>query len=62
MEMNVQFLFIGNKSDLDDERLFDLHEAQQHSEQVDMRPSIATSALTGTASTASGPNSRTLSV
>jgi hypothetical protein len=29
--MNVQFLFIGNKSDLDDERRFDLPAVQQHS-------------------------------
>jgi small GTP-binding protein len=45
---NLQFLLVGNKSDLDDERQVDFPAAQQLSEQIGARAYIETSALNGT--------------
>jgi small GTP-binding protein len=44
----VEFLLIGNKSDLGDERNVDISAAQQLSEQIGAKAYIETSALTGT--------------
>jgi small GTP-binding protein len=45
---DVEFLIIGNKSDLDKDRRIDLPAAQQLSEQIGAKAYIETSALNGT--------------